>query len=180
MLIATNHHRARRFELSAEAFQRVANQSSGDNDAALYNATLAWLEAGDAPKAAAASEKLKADEPTRGDLRLEQAFVEAARGAKTATESLHAFLREFPKHPRASEAWVTLAELAFHAAPPRLDEARQHLARAAQNQPTASATERADYLSVWLEDAGAAADEAKVITLANQFLQRHERSRFFA
>ena len=181
MLAGGNHYRARRFDLAAETFRRIAQQNTAPANDALYNTTIAWLEAGNAAKAAAATEALKArgaDEQTQGDLRLEQALIEAARGEKTAAESLQLFLREFPGHPRASEAWVTLAELAFHAAPPRLEEARQHLARAGQNEPTASATERADYLMIWLDDAAATPDEAKVIALANAFLQKHARSQF--
>jgi outer membrane protein assembly factor BamD (BamD/ComL family) len=179
MLVAGYHYRAQRFDASAETFQRVAHQSPRQHGkTAVYNATLAWLAAADAPKAAAAAARLDGDEQSRADLRLEQAFTEAARGGKTAADVVNAFLREFPKHPRVSEAWVTLAELAFHSAPPRLDEARQYLARAAESQPNASASERADYLSIWLEDAAAPADEAKVIALANQFLQQRERSQF--
>ena len=102
--------------------------------------------------------KRGADEQTRGELRLEEALMTGARGDKEATAALQNFLREFPKHPRASEAFVALAELAFHAAPPRLDEARQNLARAAQEQPTPAASERADYLMIWLEDAATDAE----------------------
>jgi outer membrane protein assembly factor BamD (BamD/ComL family) len=183
MLAGSSHYRARRFNLAAETFHRIANQDAAYADAALYNTTIAWLAADEAPKAAAASQALKsrdADEQTRGDLRLEEAMIEAARGAKTAADSLQLFVREFPKHPRVSEAWVTLAELAFHAAPPRIDEARQHLARAAENQPTGLAAEHADYLTIWLEDAAATPDETKVIALANAFLQKHATSRFAA
>jgi outer membrane protein assembly factor BamD (BamD/ComL family) len=181
MLAAGSHYRAGRFNVAAETFHRIAQQNTAHATDALYNTTLAWLEAGDAPKAAAATEALKArgtNEQTQGDLRLEQSLIEAARGAKTAAESLQSFLREFPKHPRASEAWVTLAELAFHAAPPRLDEARQNLARAEQTAPTPHATERADYLMIWLEDAAATPDEAKVIARATAFLQKHAGSAF--
>ena len=64
---------------------------------------------------------------------LEGALLQASQGEKEALASLQAFLRDFPKHPRVSEALVALAELAFHAAPPQLNEARGYLARAAKN-----------------------------------------------
>src|SRR5439155_3602103 len=101
------------------------------------------------------------DEKSRADLRLEAGLTEAAKGDPRAADSLRTFLREFPTAERASEAWVALAELAFHATPPRLDEARKDLARAAELKPTPTAQERADYLAIWLEDATAGGD-AKV------------------
>ena len=116
----------------------------------------------------------------RGDLRLEEALLLAARGDAGATPALQNFLREFPNHARVSEAYVALAELAFHAAPPRLIEAQQFLARAAQSHPNAAAAERADYLNLWLEDASPVMDEAKVIALAQAFLQKYPASPFLA
>jgi tetratricopeptide (TPR) repeat protein len=76
-----------------------------------------------------------------------------------------------------SEAWVALAELAFHAVPPRLDESRKNLARAAEAKPTAAAAERADYLMIWIEDLTEGKDE-KVIELANGFVRQHPDSAF--
>jgi TolA-binding protein len=76
---------------------------------------------------------------------------------------------------RASEAWVALAELAFHATPPRVEEARKDLSRAAELKPTEAAQARADYLTIWLEDA-TAGGETKVIELAKRFIQQHESS----
>ncbi len=110
-------------------------------------------------------------------MRLEDGLARAANGDKKATQTLREFVRDFPKNPRVSEAWVALAELAFHAVPPRLDDARKNLARAAEAQPTAAAAERADYLMIWIEDL-AEGNDAKVIELAGRFLQRHPDSPF--
>ena len=112
------------------------------------------------------------DEEARGDLLLEEGLTEAAQGNKKASETLQTFLREFPKHKRAGEAWVALAELAFHGAPVNLEAARKHLARAAEDGPNDTARERADYLIIWIEDATPNADAAKVIGFASQFLQK--------
>ena len=98
-------------------------------------------------------EKSGADKESAADLRLSEGLVEAAKGEATAWDSLQKFVRDFPQSPRLSEAWVALAELAFHATPPRLEEARKNLQRALEAKPTEVATEHADYLSIWLEDA---------------------------
>ena len=103
------------------------------------------------------------NEEARGDLLLEEGLTQAAQGNKKATETLQAFLREFPRHKRSAEAWVALAELAFHGVPANLDDARKNLARAAESGPNAAARERADYLVIWIEDAAPNADAAKVI-----------------
>src|SRR5260370_37980684 len=103
--------------------------------------------------------------------------MQAAKGEKRAAESLREFVRDFPKNPRVSEAWVGLAELAFHSTPPRFDEAQNDLARAADSKPTAAAAERADYLMIWIEDS-ADVNETKMIELANRFLQQNDASTF--
>ena len=96
-------------------------------------------------------------------------------GDARAADSLHKFLTEFPNNPRATEAWVALAELAFHAAPPRLEEAAKNLAQAAESKPTSVAQERGQYLAIWVEDARGGGDTA-VIALAKRFLQEHAAS----
>src|SRR5262249_52383504 len=106
-----------------------------------------------------------------------EGLVQAAKGDPKAAELLHQFVRDFPQSPRVSEAWVALAEFAFHAAPARLDEARKDLTRAMEGKPTATAMERADYLRIWIEDTGEASEE-KVIELASRFLHDHANSSF--
>ncbi|MDQ2659024.1 MAG: tetratricopeptide repeat protein [Verrucomicrobiota bacterium] len=179
LLAGRNEYDAKKFTTSAQMFQRVAHSGSPHARVALFDASLAWLEAGDALQVASASEELEksgADEQTRGDLRLEEGLVSAGRGEKKAEEVLRGFLKDFPRHPRASEAWVSLAELAFQAAPPQLEEARRDLARAAENKMTSAASERADYLTIWIEEAAATPNEEKVVALATEFLRKHETS----
>ena len=108
--------------------------------------------------------------------RLEEGLTQAAQGNKKATETLQAFLREFPRHKRAAEAWVALAELAFHGVPANLEAARKNLARAAESGPNDAARERADYLAIWIEDTAPNTDAAKVIGFASQFLQKYPAS----
>src|SRR4029077_12967371 len=115
------------------------------------------------------------DEKSRADLQLDAGLTEAAKGDPRATGSLNTFLREFPNNERVAEALVALAELAFHATPPRIDDARTNLARAAESKPTSAAQERADYLAIWLEDT-APGSEAKAVELAKRFVQQHETS----
>jgi len=103
--------------------------------------------------------------------------MQAAKGDKKAAPSLQRFIHDFPKNPRVSEAWVGLAELAFHSSPPRLDEARKDLDHAVESKPTAAAAERADYLRIWVEEAGSG-NESKVIDLGKRFLEQHAQSQF--
>ena len=177
LLAAQIQYRAKHFEDATVSFEQIGNSDSNLASLAMFNAALSWLQKGDEARFMADAEefgKKTKDEKSRADLRLEAGLMEAAKGDPRATDSLRNFLREFPEAERGSEAWVALAELAFHASPPRLDEARKDLARA-ESKPTQTARERADYLMIWLEDT-TSGGETKVIALAKKFIQEHESS----
>lgn len=181
LLAGRAHYYARHFEVAAATFETVAHTSPHLAADSLFNASLAWLQLSDDTRFQADYRELGqggGNEETRGDLLLEEGLTQAAQGNKKAAETLQAFLQEFPRHKRDSEAWVALAELAFHGAPANLDAARKDLARARENEPNPAASERADYLVIWIEDAAPNADAAKVIGFANQFLQKYPASQF--
>jgi tetratricopeptide (TPR) repeat protein len=179
LLAAQTQYRARRFDAATIAFEQVARSPSSLAKMSRFDAALGWLQLGDHDRFLADSQdfaKAGADDKSQGELRLEEGLVQAANGDKRAEDSLQNFLRDFPQNERASEAWVALAELAFHASPPRMDEARKDLARAAESKPTRAALDRGDYLTIWIEDA-VGGDDAKVIDLAKRFLKHHATSR---
>ena len=179
LLDGRSHYIAARYDGAAARFDAVAQRSSPLANDALFNASLAWLQSGNAKEATERNQTLNergASDGARGDLLLEQALIHAGNGDSKAGETLQAFIRDFPRHARVSEAWVALAEMAFHSAPPRLDDARKSLARALEGEPTPLARERADYLMIWLQDAEPNRDDAKMIELANAFLQTHGQS----
>src|SRR5206468_6827573 len=180
LLAAKTQYLAKRFEVAIAGFEQIGRSNSPWAKVALLNASAGWLQLGNHERFAADYNELErqgVDEESRTNLRLEEALMQAAKGDNKAAKTLQQFIREFPKSPRVSEAWVSLAELAFHSSPPRIDEARTDLARAAESKPTAAATERADYLMIWIEDANGA-DETNVIELAKRFLGQHEDSPF--
>ncbi len=171
---------ARRFEVATAAFEQIGHSTSPWAKVALFNASAGSLQLGDHKRFAAnynELEKQGVDEESRANLRLEEALMQAARGDDKAAKALQQFIRDFPQNPRVSEAWVGLAELAFHSSPPRVDEARTDLAHAADSKPTTAATERADYLMIWIEDS-VGVNETKVVELAKRFLQEHDASPF--
>jgi TolA-binding protein len=179
---AQAEYRAKRLDAATAAYQRIAYSSSPFAKASAFNAALGWLELGDRARFAANYQHLQeqgADAESRAQLRLQEGLSQAAKGDEGAAQSLQNFVRDFPDDPRTSEAWVALAELAFHRTPPALDDARKYLARALGSKPTPAAQERAEYLSIWIEDA-AGANDAKVIELANRFLDQHTTSPFVA
>jgi TolA-binding protein len=178
-LSAQAQYLARRFDRAAAGFERVARSRSPWTKVALFNASTGWLQLGDHARFLteySELEKVGGDEQARADLRLEEGLVQAAKGDEKAERSLQQFIHDFPKNPRVSEALVSLAELAFHASPPRLDEARKYLARAAES-PTAAAAERGDDLNIWIEES-AGGNETKMIELAKRFLDQHGTSPF--
>src|SRR5881296_400571 len=179
-LSAHTQYLAKRFDTATAAFEQIAHSNSPWAKAALFNASTGWLQLGNHSRFQvdyAELEKQGGDEEARSNLRLQEGLIQAAKGDKKAAASLQQFIRDFPRNPRMSEAWVGLAELAFHSSPPRLNEARKNLAHAFESTPTAAAAERADYLSIWVEEA-AGGNETKVIELAQKFLEQHGLSPF--
>jgi outer membrane protein assembly factor BamD (BamD/ComL family) len=173
------HYSARHFEVAAASYETVAHTAPRLATDSLFNASLAWLQLNDDARFQADYRELSqsgGSEETRGDLLLEEGLTQAAQGNKKSTETLQAFLKDFPKHKRRAEAWVALAELAFHGAPPNLDAARKNLAQARENEPNPAASERADYLAIWIEDAASGVEAGKVIGFANEFLQKYPAS----
>jgi TolA-binding protein len=178
LLAAEINYRTRRFDAATADFEAVAASESQLAPVALFNAALGALQKGDEMRFVANVERLgtkTSDEKSQANLRLEAGLTEAGKGDARAVDSLNNFLRDFPKSERAAEAWVALAELAFHAMPPRIDEARKDLGRAAESTPNPVAQERADYLAIWLEDASPGR-EAEATELAKKFIQQHDKS----
>ena len=178
LLAAETDYRAGHFDQAARAFDQIAPFTSPLAAIAKFNASLGWLQLGDHARFLADAEefaKQSSDADARADLRLEEGLKEAAKADTRAASTLADFLRDFPGSKRSSEAWVALAELAFHATPARLDEARADLARAARSKPTATAEEHAEYLTIWIDDSAGNGD-AKVIESCKRFLQRHPES----
>ena len=130
---------------------------------ALFNAALCWLRLDRAEEFAADYRKISNDPATQavqGELLLEEGAVQAAQGKPEAGETFRKFIHDFPQSPRVSEAWVALAELAFHATEAGTRDGAEGFGASATGtiqRPTA--LERADYLEIWIEDATPSADE---------------------
>ena len=183
-----NVHAAERFEALA------ARLGAGPQaEAAAFNAVLGWLRAGDLERFAEIEGRFATHFPhsdLSAEFPLEEGLARADQtppgdtaGRQRAADCLRAFLTDHPRHPRASEAHLALAELAFDRPAPDLDSARQALdapdlrrvandgAAPAAPSPEEAARDRADYLAIWLADApGPSRDADKAVTLAKKFL----------
>ncbi len=182
-LIAQAQYRPGQLEAAAKVFEQIAHDQPQFASEALFNAAICWLRL-DRPNEFSSDYRQVSNDPAKqgmpADLLLEEGAVQASQGKAEAATSFQNFIRDYPNSPRVSEAWVALAELAYHAAKPNLKTAREDLARARQSHPTPAAIERADYLEIWLNDAAPRADESEVIAAATAFLQRHPGSPFTA
>jgi TolA-binding protein len=178
-LSAKSQYLANRFDKAATGFEQIARSRSPWAKIALFNASTGWLQLGDHGRFLTSYSELEeagGEKQGLADLKLEEGLAQAARGDEKAEKSLQQFIHDFPRNSRVSEAFVSLAELAFHASPPRLDEARKYLTRARES-PSAAAAERGDYLNIWIEES-AGGNESKVIALAKRFLEQHGNSSF--
>ena len=142
LVAAKTQYLAKRFDVATAAFEQIGYSNSPWAKLALLNASAGWLQLGDHERFAANYNQLErqgVDEESRANLRLEEALMQAAKGDSKAAAALQRFIRDFPKNPRVSEAWVSLAELAFQSSPARIEEARTNLAHATESKPTAAA-----------------------------------------
>jgi outer membrane protein assembly factor BamD (BamD/ComL family) len=165
------------FSQASARFQQVANTTPEFARPALFNAALGWLRANDDKRLALASKELTSggDNNDEAEILLETALASAQRNEKNATTLLQDFVRRFPSNPRIADAYLALAEIAYHSSPPSLDQARKNLAAAQAAHPSEPVTERADYLAIWLADA-AEPDSDRVIAAAAEFLRVHQKS----
>ena len=156
---------------------------------AAFNGVLAWTRANDSARAVTAEAAFEARFPNSiltVEFPLEEALSEAAHtsiddptGRQRATARLRSFLRDQPTHPRAAEARIALAELAYMRVRPNLPAAWRQIAapeiRQVQNDGGRSA-DRADYLAIWLADSAPSRDENAAIARAKAFLERRPDS----
>ena len=177
---------------AAERFGAVAARLGPGTQAetAAFNAVLAWLQATDADRYNAARTDFEArfpQSPLCAEFSLEEGLVRADHAAPTdlegrqqAVDCLHRFLTEHPNHPRAGEARLALAELAFERPHPDIRLAWRELGPAGVQRianEDAGGDDRAETLAVWLADApGPARDTARAIALAKRFLERRDDS----
>ena len=180
LMAASAEFRAGQYDKAATGFERIGSSRPRFARVSTYNAALSQLQMANGVHFAALYTRLEKegeDANSRAELRLEEGLSQAARNDPHAQQTLQRFTRDFPQSARIGEAYVAMAELAFHRTPPSLDDARKYLSRAAESKPADGVSERAEYLSIWIEDASSGND-TKVIELARQFLEKHATSSF--
>ena len=181
---------------AAEQFGEVAARlgMGPQAETAAFNAVLAALRATDTTRFNVAQADFETRFPhsaLRAEFPLEEGLARAARctpgdvdGRREAADCLRRFLAAHPDHPRAGEARLALAELAFERPHPDVPLAWRELGEA-HLQTVANETgpgpgadvDRAEMLAVWLADApGPAHDATKAIALAKRFLEQHADS----
>jgi outer membrane protein assembly factor BamD (BamD/ComL family) len=179
---------------AARRFEAVSHRTEvgAQAEAAAFDAVLGWLRAMDGAHFAAAQQEFRQRFPKsklNAEFLLEEGLARAGQTAagdsaarQSAAACLRQFLREQPASPRADEARVALAELAFDRARPNVPAAEREidvpeLRQVANTEASPAEQERASYLAIWLADApGPGCDEDKAIALAKQFLEKHPDS----
>ena len=159
-------------------------------EAAAFNAVLACLRSGDAGRYAATRAAFDTRFPRSAfaaEFPLEEGLARAEglpmsdpAERQQSVDNLRRFLTDHPTHPRAAEARLALAELAFQQEPPDVAAARSELNapglhRISNDTPDAvnsAELDRAAYLAIWLADApDPARDVDQAIALAKRFLE---------
>ncbi|MHA3770352.1 tetratricopeptide repeat protein [Verrucomicrobiota bacterium sgz303538] len=182
------HHQQGEYLLAANLFRSAAERAQRLRTVATYDAALAWLNQRNDERFTDELQKLNAQPQTaalQGELLLEQGLVQARNNELRAEETLQLFLHQNQGHPRAAEARVALAELAFLAvqssANPQqqakaANQASEYLQVANSEPRSPEMTIQADYLAVFLADAQTPRNDARVIELAKEFLRHYKQS----
>lgn len=169
-----------------QAFQDAANIATtlAERRRALFNAGLTAVLAGnfslyhsllgqlEVVTSNAAASKDTAD--SAATLELEKALFLAANHKAEAEEGLRSFIRAHPAHPRFADACVALAEWLLMTSPPRVEEARAELDKAAAAAATPEQRQRVDCTRLWLHEA--AGDLKGLVTEGAAFLKAWPKS----
>lgn len=169
-----------------QAFQHAANIATTltERRRALFNAALTAIQAGNLPlyqtlfgqlevvSGSAATAKDSAD--SAATLELEKALFFASQRKPEAEESLRAFVRANPAHPRFGDACVALAEWMLMATPPRVEHARTTLDMALTGSLTPEQRQRVDCTRLWLREASG--DLKALVTEGTAFLKAWPKS----
>ncbi len=171
------HYRQGEYLLATNKFESAARRSPALRGTAIYDGALASLNQKNFEHFEEQYRELNAlrtDGDLRAELILEEGLLRARNGDPRAEETLQLFLLNFAKHPRAPEARLALAELAF--AGGQSAAASRYLLAANEAPRTPQTDERAEYLALFLEEAKTPRDDAKVVDLARRFLTQHAQS----
>lgn len=184
------HHQQGEYLLAANLFRSAADRSPGLRTVATYNAALAWLNQRSEVPYTAEFRKLGENAggaALQSNLLLERGLLQARAGELRAQETLQLFLHQNPRHRRAGEARIALAELEFQAARASANpqqrakavrQAADYLQVANSAPRSTEMAEQADYLAVFLADTDTRRNDARVIELGQEFLRKYKKSRF--
>ncbi|MGB8352871.1 MAG: tetratricopeptide repeat protein [Chthoniobacteraceae bacterium] len=183
MAAATAHFRLHEFNVAQGLFQNAAQHSGRLWQKAVFNSALSWLNQANYDKFLSDYKTLGArfpDSEFLPELRLEEGLLQARSGDSRAANTLQGFIRDFPRHPRASEARLALAEIAFLSPDQDLDAANHYLKASNDTWQTGDTKERAAYLAVFLADSAANRNNEKVVSTCLQFINDYPASPLLA
>ena len=134
-LIAEANYRKGRLEKAALIYEQVAQRAPALAHEALFNAAVCWLRLDRAVEFGADYRKISND-PTSSrqeeNCSSRKARCRRRRVSRRPSQTFQKFIHDFPQSPRVSEAWMSLAELAFHAPRPDLEDGAERFGASAR------------------------------------------------
>ena len=171
------------FVLASSRFRSAAGHSARLWQQATFNSGLAWLNQGNYDKFLEEYKEISRrfpDSAFRPEMLLEEGLLQARLGDPKAKGALALFVKDFPKHPRAVEAQLALAELAF--ADSDLPSSGKYLKATLESPSSPQTAEQAALLAIFQADSpiqgskGDWHDNARVLDLCTKFLGEHPGS----
>ena len=110
-----------------------------------------------------------------GDLLFDKGLFEAKAGNAAADETLHKFVRQYPKHPQTADAHLIQAEIRMTGQPPDLNRAREALSEVAATGDS-QIDEKGDRLKFLVAASDPSQNARSVQALAQDYLQKYPDS----
>ena len=183
MWCANAYFEQREFEMAQGMYHDAAGHSERLRQQAIFNSALSWLSEANYDKFWTDYQELAASHPKSemlAELVLDEGLLQAKSSDSRAEATLRQFVRDFPGHPRVSEAQLALAEIAYLRPFPDLGMAADYLKASNESPQTGDTAEHADYLAIFLADAAGSRDEEKVIKECQEFIKNHASSPLLA
>ncbi len=177
-LLGEAHYLAGNISAARDVFRSLARESGYDPANTLFNWAICSLQLGDTAAFAQALGELEGQRQRQdliGDLLFDKGLFEAKAGNAAADETLHKFVRQYPKHPQTADAHLIQAEIRMTGQPPDLNRAREALSEIAATGDS-QIDEKGDRLKFLVAASDPSQNARSVQALAQDYLQKYPDS----
>jgi TolA-binding protein len=177
-LLGETHYIRGNISAAQDIFHNLSMKFGYGRQRTLFNWAVCSLQLGDRSAFQQAFRELEAYKPHEdlvGDLLFDKGLLEAKSENASADETLREFLKQFPNHPQAAQAYLVQAEVRMNEQPPDLSGARGALSAVAAVGDS-QIEEKTDRLKFFVAASDPSQNARSVQALAQDYLQKYPDS----